>query len=414
METIILNSIYKQSNIVSYDFSATEGLKKYFTGKPFKISYPESIDWVPDGILAVPFVGSVIPIVWLTHCELILDSLDKAFYDSLPNLKKGYETMFPESLFKGNVVVKNLIEVEKTDEQLCAMFYSGGVDSMFTFISHTDEQPDLLSIWGSDIKYDNENGWRLVHRAIEEVVEKYNLTEAVFHSSFREFDNENVLHAEFKGQLKDGWWHGVKHGIALLSHVAPYAYLHHITKMYIASSNCPEDGHVRCASNPLTDNQVRFANCQVLHDGFEKNRQKKIQKIVEFCKKNHTYLPLHVCWESQQGGNCCHCEKCYRTIVALLAEGADPSNYGFETWKEEMIEMRKNMVDEKERYGVPYHLQWTHISKRIQEQRKKLKHKSYWKNIKWIAETDFNDIDSIKVDLKYRIHRILLQILYRV
>lgn len=411
MEVITLNSILKQGNTISYDFSVTEGLQKYFTGKLFRITYPECIEQVPDSVLAVPFVGSIIPIVWLTHCELRLDSLDGTFYHCLPDLKKGYETMFPESLFKGYITVKQLDTFPETKGHHCAMFYSGGVDSMFTLISHLDEKPELLSIWGSDIRYANQDGWKLVHRAIEEAAVQCGLSESFFHSSFRDFDDEGVLHTEFSNQLKDGWWHGVKHGIALLSHVAPYAYLHNITTMYIASSNCPEDGHVRCASNPLTDNQVKFVNCQVIHDGFDNNRQKKIRRIVEFNRNTRVYLPLHVCWESQQGGNCCHCEKCYRTIVGILAEGDDPSKYGFNTWKSEIVEMRKNMVDNKKRDAKTYHAHWTHISKRIQEQKSNLKDKSYWKDIKWIGETDFDDIESIDVDLKYRIYRKLSQMI---
>lgn len=411
MEVITLNSILKQGDTVYYDFAYTSGLKKYFTGKPFTINYAENIELVPDAILAVPFVGSIIPIVWLTHCELRLNSLDKAFYECLPNLKKGYETMFPESKFEGNIKVRELTDSVEMLTPHCAMFYSGGVDSMYTFINHLDERPDLLSIWGSDIKYENETGWKLVHQAIEEAAEKCGLPEVFFHSTFREFDDEGVLHAEFSSRLKDGWWHGVKHGIALLSHVAPYAYLHHITKMYIASSHCPEDGLVRCASNPLTDNQVKFVNCQVVHDGFENSRQKKIKKIIDFNLKEELYLPLHVCWESQSGGNCCHCEKCYRTIVGILIENGDPSKYGFSNWKKELVEMRKNMVENKNHYIETYSSYWTHISERIREQSNNLKYKTYWKDIKWIGKTDFKNIDSIKLDLKYRIYRKLSQII---
>ena len=32
---------------------------------------------------------------------------------------------------------------------------------------------------------------------------------------------------------------------------------------------------------------------------------------------------------SQEGDNCCMCEKCYRTMAGLWAEGENPENYGF-------------------------------------------------------------------------------------
>ena len=139
--------------------------------------------------------------------------------------------------------------------------------------------------------------------------------------------------------------------------------------------------------------------------------KKKLKKIIDFNIKEKLYLPLHVCWESQSGGNCCHCEKCYRTIVGILAENEDPSKYGFNNWKKEMIEMRKYLVENKNRYAEAYSSYWAHISERIREQSNNLKYKTYWKDIEWIGKTDFKNIDSIKLDLKYRIYRKLSQII---
>lgn len=105
------------------------------------------------------------------------------------------------------------------------------------------------------------------------------------HSTFREFDNEALLNSDFSQTLKDNWWHGIKHSLALLGHIAPYVWKHQINTMYIAASFCKQDGKVRCASDPSIDNQVRFSDCQVVHDGYEYSRQDKIHNLVEFCKK---------------------------------------------------------------------------------------------------------------------------------
>ena len=37
-----------------------------------------------------------------------------------------------------------------------------------------------------------------------------------------------------------------------------------------------------------------------------------------------------MCWESSGGSNCCNCEKCWRTILGVYAEGFDPREFGFE------------------------------------------------------------------------------------
>lgn len=409
MEKIQLLSIKKDDNIISYSFAVSDGLKKYFSGKEFFIEYSENIENVPDSIAAIPFVANVLPIIWLTDSKLILPELDEDFYNCFPKLKNGYEQMFPESEFKGQIEAGQIVKHYLNNKvNKSAMFYSGGLDSVNTFISHAYEKPDLISIWGSDIRCDNKKGWDLVHSAIEYTAKCFNLPDIVFRSSFRAFDNESALNNDYRDQLKDDWWHGVKHGIALLSHVAPYAYLNNITVMYIASSNCPLDGHIRCASNPLTDNHVRFCGCKVVHDGFEFSRQDKVHNIVEFCRKNKIFFPLHVCWRSQTGGNCCKCEKCFRTMAGLIAEGANPQKFGFD----DIIQIKK-MKDtilgvEWKEDAIWKH--WPHIQRALKENENLARKTPYWKYIKWIIGVDFLHIDSPRYSFSYRMKSFLFKL----
>lgn len=401
---IKLVDIIIRHNVIEYKYNIDDALKTYFFDKELIIEYPESIESVPAAVLAVPFVANVLPIVWLTDSELIIDELDSSFYNCIPNLKKGYETMFPESTFGGTITVNRIVNCDRPSKPgRCAMFYSGGLDSVHTFVTHFNERPDLLSIWGSDIKYENREGWDIVHQNIAITAEHYDLPDVVIHSSFREFDNEGELDKAFSKQLKDGWWHGVKHGIALLGHVAPYAYLHNISTMYIASSHCPQDGPVRCASNPLTDNTVRFCDCQVVHDGFEYNRQEKMHNIVRFCNDRNIVFPLHVCWESQKGTNCCQCEKCYRTMAGLIAENADLRSFGFNNYDRHIGNMHDTIVREKE-LAVIWN-QWPHIQKAFKSNRKIIKKTPYWKDVKWILTADFIHPETLQLSLGERVKK---------
>lgn len=412
MKEVRINKIKKNATIIEYDFSVTDNLKNYFSGKPFVIEYPETIEPVPDAIAVIPFVCNVLPIIWLTDSKLVLNELDEAFFRCIPEVKKGYETMYPESVFRGEIFVNHVIACNVSGTGKKAMFYSGGLDSIQTLISHLDEKPDLISIWGSDIKYDNEKGWKLVYSAVEEAAQKYNLKDVVIHSNFRGFDNEGILDKEFHAQLKDGWWHGVKHGIGLLGHVAPYAYLHGLSTMYIASSNCPADGAVRCASDPKIDNYVRFAKCQVIHDGYEFSRQDKVHNVVEYCNKNDTRINMHVCWESQKGSNCCRCEKCSRTIAGLIAELVNPNEYGF-------LDVNTGDMQSYVLLGgkLNQHLSktcWKQIHDRMLQNEKKLRKTSYWKDIKWIVKSDFTHMETLKMPLEYRLkQRLYTNCIYR-
>ena len=388
MEKITLKHIHKKNNTISFDYSVSAGLAGYFSGKTFVVEYQENIEGVPDAIAAVPFVCSILPIIWLNNSTLEIKELDKAFYDCIPNVRKGYETMFPESSFLGNIEVANIVPCDIPSCGGSVAFFSGGLDAVNTLINHLPEKPVLMSVWGSDIRYDNAEGWNKVHCGIAEYSETYSLPDIVIRSAFRDFDNEGVLDRKFCEQLQDSWWHGVKHALGLLGHAAPYVYLHGVSTVYIASTNCPADGPVRCASNPLTDNHVRFANARVVHDGFEFSRQGKVRNVAEYVRRTGSRLPLHVCWESQTGSNCCHCEKCYRTMVGLIAEGEDPLDYGFEHTPRTMPDLQRYLVTNC-RNMVALQDYWTHIQKRLAEHRVELRNHMYWKNVKWILKVDF-------------------------
>lgn len=401
MEEIVLQKINKNGNTISYNFFVSDGLAKFFSGRPFVIEYPENIEIVPDAVAAIPFVCNVLPIIWLTDSVLRLKTLDRAFYDCIPNVRDGFEEMFPESVFAGQILVDSLVECDIPASGGSAAFFSGGLDAVHTLVRHLDEKPALISIWGSDIRFDNAVGWVVVHNGIAEYSEKYDLSDVVIRSSFRSFDNEGLLHKTFCEQLKDGWWHGVKHGIGLLGHAAPYAYLHGLSTVYIASSNCLADGHVRCSSNPLTDNHVRYVNARVVHDGFECSRQDKVHDVVNYTKRTGDQVSLHVCWESQSGSNCCRCEKCYRTMVGLIAEGADPVDYGFEHTRSTIQNLQRYLVD-RCRNDVVLQKHWTHIQKSVIQHRSELRKHADWKYVKWLLKADLWHPETLRAPISFR------------
>ena len=339
MEKIELININVKKSDAIIHFSVSEGLKKYFRDDELRLRYPVDCDEVPESLMAVPFVANVITIVWVADCELIIPQLDKAFYKCLEKVKSGYEKMFPKLSFKGSIRAKDLVE-NKCATGRCAMFYSGGLDSVDTFVRHVDEKPDLISIWGSDIKYDNMRGWNVAHDIIKHTAEDYQFADFVVRSSFRDQIDTGALNNDYRSLMDDNWWHGLQHSLGLLGHVAPLAYMRGYEKMYIASSFTTETFErikVKCASNPFTDNEVRFCNCRVVHDGPDCSRMDKTANVVRYCSAHSVDLPLHVCWESQSGGNCGVCEKCLRTIVMLISQGADPVKYGFSDFKDKFF-----------------------------------------------------------------------------
>lgn len=416
---IKLEKIYKDKSLIRYEFSCSPDFDKFFSCEDFYIKYDVDISEVPDSILAIPFVSSVLPLIMIANANLYLDEIDKDFLDCIPKLAAGYETMFPETRFLGRIIANKILpskELKKRDK--VAMFYSGGLDSVNTLIRHFDEKPDLIAIWGSDIRHDNGVGWSILFNTLSNEADILKLPLMQIKTSFRAFDNESNLEKVYSKQLKDGWWHGVKHGIALIGHVAPIAYLRNYKTVYIASSNCLSDKNVRCASNPATDNTIRFCGTRVCHDGFEYNRQDKTNYIIEYSKVHNLKPKLHVCWKTQTGDNCCSCEKCYRTIFNIMVEGVQPEDFGFGNMDAFYNTFNHNslLLELLGKYNLQ--AEFDHIADRFRQNKTVLKKNKNYKYMKWLKKLNLNDLKTFNPSywfiFKRRIRGLLRRVLNKI
>ena len=193
MNKISVKKINRQENSISVTFSVTEGLEKYFSGGIFSTEYfiagqpIENFINVPDGVLVIPFVCNVLPIIWLTDSILVLEELDTQFFESINEFKKGYINMYPDCEFKGAIEVRNIIDCTKEREEKSIVFFSSGVDAYYTLLSHIHEKPYLMTIWGSDIPYKDYDGWNTLYSFINEEASKLGLPLLTVRSIFREF-----------------------------------------------------------------------------------------------------------------------------------------------------------------------------------------------------------------------------------
>ncbi len=331
---------------------------------------------------------NILPIAWICDAEIFADELDKDFLDGIEPIKKGYAEMYPMLSFKGKLSAKKIIDSEFIPEKKSAMLFSGGVDSYFTLISNIKDKPPLITIWGSDIALDNIIGWENVKKQVINTLKPYSLENTFIKSCFRRFLNERKLDNLVECS-KDGWWHGFQHGIGLISHAAPYAYIHKLNTLYIAATFTINDkGTITSASDPTIDNFLKFCGCRVIHDGYEFLRLEKVHKVCEFAEKNNQIIKLRVCWISKEGENCCRCEKCYRTIFALLVEGFDPKKYGFDfpdnALKKMVKDIKKTII-----------LTQSNIMSWENTQKKYLSNKANLidnKNLSWLEDVNFKKL----------------------
>lgn len=342
---MIINTVKITNKRIDINYSVIGEWKKFFNSEiPFFVEYSKPIDQVPENIAIIPFIVNILPVAWLFNAQIIVNEIDEEFYNSINEFKQGYKEMYPQLNFLGEIISKRKIANPKIMNSKSAVFFSGGVDAYQTLISHINENPTLVTLWGSDITLEDIEGWNIVEEHTKNVSTKYNLDYVVIKSSFRNFLNENILSEYTYPRVNDGWWHGFQHGIGLIGHMAPYAFQYNIQNIYIASSFTIEDkGKVTCASDPSIDNKIKFSSSNVFHDGYEYNRQQKIHQLCNYVKSSGQKLQLRVCWESSGGSNCCKCEKCCRTILGIIAEKENPRDYGFNYSDKEFSKMILNM-----------------------------------------------------------------------
>ena len=337
---LTINKVLKNKKTIRVLFSCDEKWKKYINEFSIENTFDVEIEKIPDSIAVIPALCSLLPIAWVFNLEIKCEELDKVFYESIPNIKNGYKKMYPSINFDGRVIVNNII-TNNYDAEKAGVLFSGGVDATTTVLRHLNEKPDIITIFGADIKLSDKTGIENVNRSNIKFSKLYDLDYQKIFSSFKLFLNEERLQHEVK--LIDpsyGWWHDFHHGIGLIGLVAPLSYIKGYSKIYIASSfHKSQWGQYTCASDPVIDNNLKYGKTITIHDGYELTRTDKIRFINEHAKESNKKPYLRVCWESSGGKNCCDCEKCRRTYLALLAEGANPNEFGLAFTKKQYSRM---------------------------------------------------------------------------
>lgn len=394
-----ITKINKTENSIDVEFNTSEDINQYLKEKNLFIEYlkiEEDLTDCPDGICVIPAVANLLPLAWFFDFKLIINELDKNFYESISQIKKGYEKMYPFVEFKGKVIVKNVIDYIYRSYDTSVLLFSQGIDSMNSFVNHADENLHLTTIHGSDIPLDKVEGWNRLASKLDEFANQFGCENSFIKSNFRRCMNYSFLNEILPKPMKDNWWHQFQHGIGIISHAAIIAYVKKSKRIYMASTHSEtiakslDVDYVRCASSPIIDNNFRFAGCEVIHDGYEYRRIDKLENIINYSKSNKP-LKLRVCFTSKDGDNCSMCEKCSRCICGLISFGEDPNDYGFDVDSETLPQINHNLdylLSGREKKGWRQHNYRSYYWINIQNNFKK-------------SDIDFSDNDEISWILDY-------------
>lgn len=312
--------------------SVPRTLRRFFRGDEFTVSYDVDIAHVPEHVLTIPVLAHLCPVAWATGTDVHVGAVDRTFYDSLPVVRDALHEMYPEFVTTAGDVTATEIIDERPDREFdeTANLFTGGIDSLATYVRHREEDPTLLSVHGWVIAEDDPKRWAETKSYFEEFAEKRDLTHRSIRSNMLSFLNVPMLDAHYRRYYGGSWYSHVGHGIGLLSLCAPLAYATGIGTLRIAST-VPEEYGISWGSHPNIDENVGWTGTETAHDGIELERQEKVERIAEYVRETgDDDFTIRTCLYDEAGGNCNACEKCYRTMLGLRMAGLDPNEFGYD------------------------------------------------------------------------------------
>lgn len=387
MDGIILRDVVVKNSRVEYFFETRGIISEYFTTDHMFIEYDTDISDVPVSLLTIPFVSSIIPLMWLTNTVMWVTEIDRTFYEALKRIKDAYQNLYNDCSLRGNFVAAKLVDNTYEPETPGLLLFSGGIDAHTTYLRIRDLHPRLLNIqgWYPDVLADDPVA-DADRRDILAFAEREQVAFSFAKSNFARLIRNDIFQKKLKKQLGDSWWHGFQHSMSFISIAIPLAYHYRIKEIYIASS-VPMGEYVKCASHVTTDSEFSFAGVgRCIHDGSELTRQDKVHLIVKHVQEIGGDYPIRVC--SFNDKNCCACDKCFRSIVAIVAEGGDIEKFGFHIDAPLKEYFSRLMQDEIVKFNISgeSRLHWPATKKRMIENYDNIKDHEF---VDWFLHFDF-------------------------
>ena len=342
MTEISLRNVRTEERTVRCDVEYDRELRRFFTGEPFVADYDVDLEAVPPSIAVVPALAHVGPVAWANGADIRVPTVDETYLEAFRAVGNELVEMYPEFMRGGRIRVGEAVgnEVAREGAGDAAMLFTGGVDSVATYVRHRAEDPILVSVQGWVVGRDEPERWASVKRQVRAFAEPRGLRTRFVSSNMLDFLDTPMLQAHYKRFVDGAWYSSVGHGLGLLSLCAPLAYAAGIDTLYIASSHTDAFDEP-WGSHPRIDDRVRWTGTRAVHDGFELTRQEKLNRIADYVRSEDAELVLRTCIHSSVGENCNDCEKCYRTMVGLLVAGLDPNDHGYEMDRATFGEIRR-------------------------------------------------------------------------
>jgi len=308
---------------IIFGLSYSRHLKKYFSSDKLYIEYDTSIKQLDTSILYIPAVSSVVTVAWALGAGVYVDALDKTYLNSLKKIESTMKSWHPYFSCSTEINIENLVSNSFHNNEY-GLLFTGGLDSVTSYIKHRHRQPRLVKIWGAEVAFEDTKSWKQTRQMLDDFTSREGARINIVRTNAPRITNKLALYRKFGLD----WWPHISHSIVLTGSSAPFCCATGIGTLLIASSRRAL-AHP-WGSHPELDNDISWADVKVDHDSFSLNRLEKIRYFLKDHIGNNDHMILKVCNNTQlPASNCGRCMKCLRTITGLTLEGVNPYRCGF-------------------------------------------------------------------------------------
>lgn len=327
MSSIRIENAEVDSTTLRSEVSYSPDLRRFFSGEDFRAEYSVDISDVPERILTLPVVAQVCPVAWSQGADVYVPTMDPTYYDSLQTVKRTLLDMYPELMQGGTVYYKDLAE-RGLDAEFDGhgQLFTGGVDSMYSFLHHREAEPALINVGGWTVRNEDRDTWKDMQSFLSEFSERYGVDDLYVRSNMLSFLRNVMLIAHCDPYVAGAWYSSIGHGLGLLGLCAPLAYAKGIGKLSMGATHW-EGVSFPWGSRPDIVDNVAWTGTESRLVGYERTRHERIEAIADYIREADAGLTLLVCNE-EVNENCGRCGKCCRTAISLMMAGVDSNDHG--------------------------------------------------------------------------------------
>lgn len=220
---------------------------------------------------------------------------------NIPNIMNILESW--NAGFRNVSIHRQSFEKNGTRGAFVGCFFSGGVDSFYTYIKNKQDIDYLLFVHGFDIPARNSEFYRKIEKRIVQISEKENIKLIRVKTNLREVTEKYFY-----------WDMAVEFALASVSLFLSRGF----RELYMSCGLSEVGADHRFASPQL----IRLWSTEHMYIHHFGCQQDKIGKFKFLSKSKIVMENVRVCWLNKFNQyNCCECEKCFRSMLALYASG---------------------------------------------------------------------------------------------